>query len=86
MYKGGSELADTQDILSGRWGFNLRSHQIQSILRTCVGSVVGAWVEKRANVLEDVSGEVYPLAPLNEYGEEGTTGCANEDDEDGTNP
>ena len=42
--------------------------------------------KKRVNALEDVSGEVYPLAPLNEYGEEGTTGRANEDDEDGTNP
>jgi len=38
------------------------------------------------NILEDVSGEVYPLAPLDEDGEEGTTGCADEDDEDRADP
>ena len=42
--------------------------------------------KKRRNILEDVSGEVYPLAPLNEDREEGTTGRTDEDNEDRTNP
>ena len=41
---------------------------------------------KRMNILEDISGEVYPLASLNQDREESTTGCADEDDEDRTDP
>ena len=42
--------------------------------------------EKRTNVLKSLSGEAYPLAPLDEDGEEGTAASANEDDKDGTDP
>jgi len=38
------------------------------------------------DVLKHVFGEVYPLAPFGEDGEEGTTASADEDDEDGTDP
>ena len=42
--------------------------------------------EKGVDVLEETWREIYPLAPLREHGKEGTTGCADEDDKDGTNP
>lgn len=42
--------------------------------------------KKEVNILEDISGERYLLAPLNEDGEEGTTAGANEDYEDGSDP
>lgn len=41
---------------------------------------------KRMDVLKDISGEAYLLAPLDEDGEEGTTSRADEDDENGSDP
>lgn len=41
---------------------------------------------KRTDILKDISGEVYFLAPLDEDGEEGTTASAGEDDENGPDP
>jgi len=41
---------------------------------------------KKMNTLKDISGEVYPLAPLDEDGEEGTATCADEDDKNGADP
>jgi len=38
------------------------------------------------NALKDISGEVYPLASLDEDGEEGTAACADEDDKNGADP
>ena len=38
------------------------------------------------DVLKEIWGKVYPLAPLREHGEEGTTGRADEDDKNGANP
>ena len=49
-------------------------------------SVVETEVRKPADALKDISGEVYPLAPLGEDGEEGTTSRADEDNKDGTDP
>lgn len=79
---------NSQDIdFLGGWGFNARLRQIQSILRTWMRSVVRTerW-ENQMNILKDISGERYPLAPLDEDGEEGTTASPNEDDKNGTDP
>ena len=38
------------------------------------------------DVLKEIRREIYPLAPLHEHGEDGTTGHADEDDKNGANP
>ena len=38
------------------------------------------------DVLKEIRREIYPLAPLREHGEDGTTGRADENDKNGANP